>query len=77
MKGNFVLHESSRTFSGIALDQAHEHNNRLVKSGGRVIGITELETALLCWMTAGPEVCHLVKSYKESTDGTKKQDQSP
>ena len=71
VKGNFVLHESSRIFSGIALDQAHEHNNRFVKSDGGVIGITEHETALLRWMTAGPEVCHLVKSYKEAADGTK------
>ena len=50
IQGNFVLLESSRIFSGVALDQAHEHNNRLVKSDGGVIGITENETALLPWM---------------------------
>ena len=56
VKGNFVLHKSSRMFLGIALDQAHEHNDCLVKSDGRVIGITEHETALLRLVTAGPEV---------------------
>ena len=38
---NLVLHESHRIFSAVALDQAHEHNNRFVKSDGGVIGITE------------------------------------
>ena len=45
--GIFVLHESCRRFSGVAIDQAHEHNNGLVKVEGGIIGITENETALL------------------------------
>ena len=57
ISGNFVLHESHRIFSAVALDQAHEHNNRFVKSDGGVIGITERETALLRWMTSGPQIC--------------------
>ena len=40
VNGHFVLHESNRQFSGIALDQAHEHNNVHVKSDGGAIGIT-------------------------------------
>ena len=64
VNGNFVLHESCRNFSGVALDQAHEHNIGLVKSEGGIIGITENETALLRWMTSGPEICQLVKSYE-------------
>lgn len=71
-RGNFVLNESGRAFSSVALDQAHEHNNRLVKSDGGVIGITENETALLRWMTAGPEICHLVKSYEQASHSTNK-----
>ena len=67
INGNFVFHESNRTFSSVALDQAHEHNNRYVKSDGGVIGITENESALLRWMTSGPQICQLVKSYEEST----------
>ena len=57
--GNFVLHESNRQFSGIALDQAHEHNNAHIKSEGGVIGITEKASALLRWLTSGPAICKL------------------
>ena len=63
-KGNFVLHESSRRYSGIALDQAHEHNNAIIKSEGGAIGITESPSALLRWMTAGPEICQITKDYE-------------
>lgn len=66
--GNFVLHESQRQFSSIALDQAHEHNNALVKGDGGAIGITENPSALLRWMTSGPEVCQLVKEYDVSSN---------
>ena len=72
LNGHFVLHESSRIFSGVALDQAHEHNNRLVKTDGGVIGITENETALLRWMTSGPEISQLVKSYEVSANDNSK-----
>ena len=68
--GNFVFHETKRQFSGIALDQAHEHNNALVKGEGGAVGITENPSALLRWMTSGPEVCQLVKEY----DATSKSD---
>lgn len=30
-KGNFVIHKSERPFSGLAIDQAHEKNNAVVK----------------------------------------------
>ena len=65
-RGNFVLHESPREFSGVALDQAHEHNNALVKGDGGAIGITEHPSALLRWMTAGPEICQITKEYEET-----------
>ena len=39
-KGHFVLNESLRKFSGLALDQAHEHNNAIVKADGGAVGIT-------------------------------------
>ena len=42
MKGNFVFHESNREFSGLALDQAHEHSNTFVKADGGAIGKTEI-----------------------------------
>ena len=68
--GNFVLHESSRKLSGLALDQAHEHNNGLVKADGGAIGITEHPSALLRWMTAGPEICQITKEYEDTNTKT-------
>ena len=63
VQGNFVVHDSFRRFSDIALDQAHEHNNCLIKSDGGVIGITENESALLCWMTSSPAICQLIQIF--------------
>ena len=41
-KGNFVVHKSDRTFSAMAIDQAHEQNNAVVKGEGGAIGLTGL-----------------------------------
>ena len=62
ISGNFVLHESCGRFLGVALDQAHEHKNCVIKLDGGIIGITENESALLRWMTSGPAICQLIQS---------------
>ena len=73
VQGNFVLHESNRKFSGVALDQAHEHNNCLVKSDGGAIGITEKEAALLRWMNSGPAILQPLQTFESSVrDQTQK-----
>ncbi len=51
VNGHFVLHESNRQISGIAHDQAHEHNNAHLKSDGGAIGITNL--LIMC------QTCHV------------------
>jgi hypothetical protein len=33
-KGNFVVHKTRRTFSDLAIDQAHEQANAIVKGDG-------------------------------------------
>ena len=55
-KGHFVVHKSCKEFSSIAIDQAHEQNNAVIKDDGGVIGLTEDPTKLQRWMIAGPEV---------------------
>ncbi|XP_042206651.1 general transcription factor II-I repeat domain-containing protein 2-like, partial [Homarus americanus] len=45
-KGNFVVHKSGREFSAIAIDQAHEQNNAVIKGDGAAIGLTEDPAAL-------------------------------
>ena len=69
-KGNFVIHKSRREFSALAIDQAHEHNNAVIKGDGGAIGLTEDESALRRWMVAGPEVSGLVARY-EAMSGMK------
>jgi len=49
----------------MAVDQAHEQCNALVKGDGGAIGITEHESALLRWMTAGPELCRVAGEFEE------------
>ena len=46
VKGAFTVRKSCRSFSAIAIDQAHEQNNPLVKGDGGAIGLTESPEAL-------------------------------
>ena len=63
-KGNFVVRKSKRKYSAIAIDQAHEQNNAVVKGDGGAIGLTEDPQALRRWMVAGPEVSRLLANYE-------------
>ena len=45
-KGLFTFHKSSRRFSAIAIDQAHEQNHGTVKGDGGAVGLTENPGAL-------------------------------
>ena len=44
-KGNFVVQKSTHVFSTMAMDQAHEQMNDLIKGDGGVIGTTEYPSA--------------------------------
>ena len=80
---NFVVHKLHRDFSSLAIDQAHEQNNAVIKGDGGAIGLTEDPSALRRWMVAGPEITKFVANYKEvsGTKNVKKgnhhQEQSP
>jgi hypothetical protein len=69
LKGNFVVHKSNREFSALAIDQAHEHANAVIKGEGGAIGVTEDPSALRRWMVAGPEVSQLVSTYEKISEG--------
>lgn len=62
--GKFVVHKSGRDFSALAIDQAHEQANAIIKGDGGAIGITEDESALRRWMLSGPEVCYIKAQYE-------------
>lgn len=63
--GNFVVHRTSNNFSAMALDQAHEQNNALVKGTGGAIGLTGNPGALKRWMVAGPEIARITTEFEE------------
>ena len=74
LKGSFVVHKSQRVFSSIALDQAHEQANALVKGDGGAVGLTENPGALRRWMVAGPELARMIQEFEESTPRPVKED---
>ena len=73
--GKFVVFKSSRTFSAMAIDQAHEQANAVIKGEGGAIGVTEDPSALRRWMVAGPEVSRLATEFEivsEAKDANEK-----
>lgn len=66
--GHFVVHKSPREFSAIAIDQAHEQANAVIKGDGGAVGLTEDPSALRRWMVAGPEVSRLVAQYESISE---------
>lgn len=64
MAGSFTVQKSHRVFSSIALDQAHEQCNALVKGEGGAIGLTSNLNALKRWMIAGPEISSIIKEFE-------------
>ena len=65
--GKFTVNKSNRPFSAIALDQAHEQLNALVKGVGGAVGLMEKPDALLRWMAAGPQIARAVNEFEEAS----------
>ena len=74
LKGNFTVKKTSHAFSSMAIDQAHEQNNAIVKGDGGAVGLTENPSALRRWMVAGPEMARLVGEFEVQLDKTKATD---
>ena len=62
--GKFVVKNTHRSFSSIALDQAHEQNNSIVKGEGGAIGLAEHSSQLMRWMVAGPEMARVIGVWR-------------
>jgi hypothetical protein len=67
-KGNFVVCKSSKPFSSIAVDHAHEQCNKLIKDDGGAIGLTGSEHALIRWMVAGPEIARMINEFEGTSN---------
>ena len=61
------MHKSTNPFSAIALDQAHEQENAVVKGEKGAVGLAGNPAALRRWMIAGPEVARVIKEFETST----------
>ena len=64
-EGNFTVRKTSRVFSAIAIDHAHEQNNALIKGDGGAVGLTDNPRALRQWMVAGPEVARVIQEFHD------------
>lgn len=64
-EGAFVVQKTSRTFSTIALDQAHEQCNALVKGDGGAVGLTNNPNGLRRWTIGGPEISRMLKQFED------------
>ena len=59
----------------MAEDQAHEQNNKDVKTDGGAVGILDNESSLMKWMIGGLEITRLVKDFnrkKEESEAEKR-----
>ncbi|EDO35715.1 predicted protein [Nematostella vectensis] len=69
-QGFFTVNKTNRRFSSIAVDQAHEQNNAVVKGDGGAVGLTENAGALRRWMLSGPEMARLINEFERMLMGT-------
>ena len=60
------MQKTCRPFSAIANDQAHEQRNTMVKGNGGAIGLASNPGVLRRWVTAGPQIARLLKSFENS-----------
>ena len=68
VKGHFTVKKTSHAFSNLAIDQAHEQNNAVVKDDGGAVGLTECPAALQRWMASGPEMARVINDFEISVD---------
>ena len=61
----WVLSKTSNTFPAIAIDQAHEQENKDVKTAGGAVGLTENPIAFRRWMLSGPETARLLFQFDQ------------
>ena len=63
---NFEVNKTSRAFSLLSVDQAHEQNNKIAKGDWGAIGLKESSTQLLRWMVSGPEMSGIINDFEVS-----------
>lgn len=64
----WIVSKTSKRFSSIPIDQAHEQENAKVKGKGGVIGLTENPVALRRWMICGPELARCISEFESGNE---------
>lgn len=64
VSGFFTVAKSQRKFSSIAIDQAHEQLNAVIKGDGGAVGLTSSDISLSRWTVAGPEIVRILKEFE-------------
>ena len=72
LKGHFTIKKTGNAFSAMAIDQAHEQNNAVVKGDGGAVGLTKNPSALKHWMTCGPEMARLMVEFEDTSTNKQK-----
>ena len=62
LKGYFTVKKTEKAFSNIGIDQAHEQNNKIVKTDGGANGILDNQTSLIKWAVAGPIISQILRN---------------
>lgn len=68
--GKFVISKTKTLFSALAIDQAHEQNNAMLKADGGAVGLMQDPVSLRRFTVAGPEVSSLLTEFKIQTDNS-------
>lgn len=79
LKGNFTVHKTTRAGSNIAMDQAHEQENKNLKGEGGAVGLYQDEIALQKFCIVGPEFVRICKEFERKhpeSNVTKHHDQT-
>jgi hypothetical protein len=67
LKGNWVVSKTTRRFSAMPVDQAHEQLNKELKDAGGIIGVTASQVATDRWALASPELSRYVTQFEEES----------
>ena len=70
--GHFTAQKTSRLFSAISLNQAHEQVNACIKGDGGAVGLTDDPNALRHWMVAGPEVAQAIGEFQAAMEAVQR-----
>ena len=62
-KGNFTVTKTKHKFSSIAIDQAHEQSNKLIKGTGGLIGSFQQQDSLIQYLVNAPEIARILQDF--------------